>query len=588
MDINHERLDDLRSGRGPIQEHVIDEFVAGRLSRRDFLRRGTAVGLSLPLLGTILAACGRSKVPIATRAPAGKSGATIKVGVVTPTAAINPITIADQGGIECIDQVGEFLVFTDRQLNYHPWLAESWQPNSDATVWTFKIRPGVKFNNGRPMTADDVVYSFRSQCNPKSSANALSIFGGTLVPDGVVKVDDTTVAFHLEQPNGGFIDAVSNDNYNMIIVPDRYDFGDYQKSFIGTGRFVMTSYSPATGATFVRNPHYWGTPAKPAKLEFAFYAGEAAMTIALEAGQIDTNDGFSIASSPQLARGGFNVIRLNASYHRELSMRNDVRSFTNKYVRQAIAYTLDRPAIVQALFNGYAEIGNDTPFAPAFPATIGPSAIPQRSKNLKLARELLAKGGVPNGFSAPLLTQALAEIPDFAQIIQQSARQIGVDISLTVETSSKYYGQAVFGNSDWLDGEMSLVGYGARAVPNIFLEAPLQSIDAKTGQGSWNAARFNDPTYDQLSKEFVTTPDLTTQRRLAGQIERLLLDETPIIYAYFYDWLVATQRNITGVYPAITGLFLWNAAKIAGRPAERSWIAAGVAGNSASEEHLTW
>src|SRR5260370_36924257 len=91
----------------------------------------------------------------------------------------------------------------------------------------------------------------------------LSIFGGTLVPDGVVKVDDPTVAFHLKQPNGGFIDAVSNDNYNMIIVPDRYDFGDYQESFIGTGRFVMTSYSPGAGATFVRNPHYWGTPAKP-------------------------------------------------------------------------------------------------------------------------------------------------------------------------------------------------------------------------------------------------------------------------------------------------------------------------------------
>ena len=561
MDIDHERLDDLRRGRGPIQEHVIDEFVAGRLSRRDLLRRGTAMGLSLPLLGAILAACGTSKAPTTAGAPVGRSGATIKVGVVTPTAAINPITIADQGGIECIDQVGEFLVFTDRQLRYRPWLAESWQPNSDATVWTFKIRQGVKFSNGRPMTVDDVVYSFRSQSNPNSSATALSIFGGTLVPDGVVKVDDTTVAFHLEQPNGGFIDAVSNDNYNMIIVPDRYDFGDYQKSFIGTGRFVMTSYSPSAGATFVRNPHYWGTPAKPAKLEFAFYASEAAMTVALEAGQIDTNDGFSIASSPQLVQGGFNVIRLNASYHRELSMRNDVHPFTNKYVRQAIAYTLDRPAIVRALFQGYAEVGNDTPFAPAFPATIGPPAIPQRSKNLNLAKELLAKGGVPNGFPAPLLTQQLGEIPDFAQIIQQSASQIGVDIRLTVETSSKYYGQAVFGNSDWLDGEMSLVGYGARAVPDIFLEAPLQSINAKTGQGSWNAAHFSNPTYDQLSKEFVATPDLITQRRLAGQIEALLLDETPIIYAYFYDWLVATQKNITGVYPAITGLFLWNAAK---------------------------
>jgi peptide/nickel transport system substrate-binding protein len=561
MDIDYQRLDDLRRGRGQIQEHVIDEFVAGRLSRRDFLRRGTAVGLSLPLLGGILAACGGSKAPSATKPPTGKSGATIKVGVVTPAGAINPITIAGQGGIECLDQVGEYLVFTDRQLQYHPWLAESWRPNSDATVWTFKIRQGVKFNNGRPMTVDDVVYTFKSHSDPKNSANALSVFGGTLVPGGVVKVDDSTVAFHLEQPNGGFIDAVSNDNYNMIIVPNGYDFGDYQNSFIGTGRFMKTSYTPEVGATFVRNPHYWGAPAKPAKIEFTFYASQTAMTIALQAGQIDLNDGFSIGSSPQLVHGGFNVIRLNASYHRELSMRNDVHPFTNKYIRQAIACTLDRSAIVQALFQGYAEVGNDTPFAPAFPATIGPPVIPQRTQNLKLARELLARGGVPNGFSAQLVTETLGEIPGFAQIIKQSARQIGVDINLTIETSSKYYGKAVFGQSDWLDAEMSLVDYGARAVPNLFVQAPLQSINAKTGQGSWNAAHFNNSTYDKLSKEFVATPDLTTQRQLAGQIERLLLDETPIIYAYFFDWLNATQKNVTGVYPAIIGLFLWNATK---------------------------
>jgi peptide/nickel transport system substrate-binding protein len=176
-----------------------------------------------------------------------------------PTAAINPITIADQGGIECLDQVGEFLVFTDHSLKYHPWLAESWQPNADATVWTFKIRQGVRFNDGKPMTVDDVVYSFKSQSNPKSSANALSIFGGTLVPDGVVKVDDATVAFHLERPDGGFIDAVSNDNYNVIIVPNGYDYAKYQTSFIGTGRFKKASYTPNVGATFVRNPYYWGS-----------------------------------------------------------------------------------------------------------------------------------------------------------------------------------------------------------------------------------------------------------------------------------------------------------------------------------------
>ena len=184
MNIDHGRLDDLRRGRGPIQEHVIDEFVAGHLPRRDFIRRGTAVGLSMPLLGGILAACGSSPAPTtAPAAPAGKSGATIKTGVVVPTAAINPITIADQGGIECIDQVGEFLVFTDHHLRYHPWLAKSWKPNSDATVWTFKIRQRVKFNDGRPMTVGDV----RSPVRSRSARTCSRHCGGFRSADGAAR-----------------------------------------------------------------------------------------------------------------------------------------------------------------------------------------------------------------------------------------------------------------------------------------------------------------------------------------------------------------------------------------------------------------
>lgn len=559
--INHSRLDDLRRGRGPVQEHVIDEFVAGRLSRREFLHKGSLVGLSMPLLGGILAACGSSGSPSGSAAPAkGKAGATIKAGILVPAAAINPITIADQGGLELIGNVGEFLVFTDHQNNYHPWLATSWSVNSDASVWTFKIRQGVKFNDGTPMTVDDVVYSFQTQCDPKSSSNALSVFGGTLSPSGVQKVDNTTVAFHLDAPNNGFLDAVSEDNYNMIIVPKGYDYANYQKDFPGTGRFMKASYTPNVGATFVRNPHYWGTAALPSRVDFTFYPQEAPMAAALQAGSIDCMDQFSVATSPQLLTGGFNVISLKAATHRQLSMRCDTGPFRNKLVRQAVALTLDRPAIVAALFKGQAVVGNDSPFAPTFRAS--DTSVPQRAKNLTLAKKLLAQAGVPRGFSTPLLTETTQEIPHFAQIVKQSAAQIGVDIGLTIETPTKYYGQAIFGKSDWLDGEMSLVDYGARAVPNVYLKAPLQSINGKTGQGSWNAAHFNDPTYDSLSKQFIAAVDLSTQRKLAGQIERLLLDETPIIFAYFYNYLSATQKNVTGVYPtAQSQFFLWNAAK---------------------------
>src|SRR5215831_10068660 len=266
--INHERLDDLRRGRGPVQEHVIDEFVAGRLSRRDFIRKGSTIGLSMPLIGGILAACGSSGTTPSSSggSAAGKAGATIKAGILVPAAAINPITISDQGGLELLGNVGEFLVFTDHAGHYHPWLATNWSANADSSVWTFKIRQGVKFNDGTPMTVDDVVYSFKTQADPKSGGNALSVFATFLTPDGVQKVDDQTVAFHLESPNSGFADAVSEDNYNMVIVPKGYDYANYQKQFIGTGPFIMSSYTPNVGATYVRNPHYWGKKALPSKI----------------------------------------------------------------------------------------------------------------------------------------------------------------------------------------------------------------------------------------------------------------------------------------------------------------------------------
>ena len=169
--IDHKRLGQLREGQGEIANHIIDEFAAGRLSRRDFIRRGTVVGISVPLLGSILAACGSSGSSSSpsggSSSAAGKPGAVIKAGIVTPTAAINPVTVADQGGLDMLAQTGEYLCLSTQTLTLKPVLATSWTPNSKADVWTFKIRQGVKFHNGQALTADDVVYTYQLHTNPK-------------------------------------------------------------------------------------------------------------------------------------------------------------------------------------------------------------------------------------------------------------------------------------------------------------------------------------------------------------------------------------------------------------------------------------
>jgi peptide/nickel transport system substrate-binding protein len=225
-----------------------------------------------------------------------------------------------------------------------------------------------------------------------------------------------------------------------------------------------------------------------------------------------------------------------------------------------MALTLNRPAIVKALFQGFADVGNDSPFAPVYPSTN--TSVAQRAQDIAKAKSLLAAAGHGSGFSTQLVTEDFVEIPQYAQIIAQSAKEIGVNVGLKVESSSQYYGKATFGTSDWLDATMSLVDYGHRGVPNVFLTSPLETYNAKTGTGTWNAAHFANAQYDKLVAQYIAASDLGTQKTLAGQIETLLLAQTPIIFGYFYNYLTATTKGVTGVYPTAVGhLFLYDAAK---------------------------
>lgn len=311
MGINYELLDELRSRRGPLPEHVIDEFVAGGLSRRSFVQRAALIGLAMPAIGGILSACSSSDSP-GTGGAKGKTGATIKVGIAAPTAAPNPLLLNDSG-LQLLGQVGEALVYFDDDNVAQPWLATSWSANDDGSVWTFKIRQGVKFNDGTPMTADDVVYTYRSHANPKNSGNALSVFASTLDPDGVVKVDDETVVFNLKASSGSFPASVSQYNYNAIVVPKDTDFTQWSRDFIGTGPFKMKTFSQTQGAAFERNPHFWGDTPAPAALEYQFYDGEQSMAAALQARDLDCISQFTLSNSPQLLGGAFTVVRVNGS-----------------------------------------------------------------------------------------------------------------------------------------------------------------------------------------------------------------------------------------------------------------------------------
>ena len=564
MRIDFRRLDAAREGRSELENHYIDELVAGRLGRREFLRRGAALGMSAGVMGAVLSACGganktggggASSTAASTgtsTAPATKGG-TLKLASQVPSGAVNPLTVSDAGGLCMLAMTGEFLTYDNNQaLQLQPMLATSWKASAGGKVWTFKIRPGVKFHDGSALTADDVVWTIQQLADKKNASNALSTFEGVITPAGVRKVDSHTVEFHLEAANGNFPYLVSSDNYNAIIVPKGTDWGKWQKSFVGTGPFKLGSYTQNQGATFTANPDYWGGKPNIDSAVFSFYTSQAPQITALSSGNVDVIVQFVAQGAQALTNSStYNIIKLKSSNHRELSMRCDQAPFNDPRVREAVALSLDRPAMVNALLQGLGQVGNDSPFAPKFPST--DTSVPQRVQNISKAKQLLSAAGHSH-ISATLFTEQYEEIPALAQVIQQSASKIGVDIKLKVETQTAYYGKATYGNSDWLDGTMSLVDYGDRGVPNVFLEAPL------TSGGPWNAAHFKNTQYDNLVKQYVAAVDLSTQKSIAGKIERLLLAQTPLVIPYFIDGLCATTKKVSGVQPtSISQIFLHKA-----------------------------
>jgi peptide/nickel transport system substrate-binding protein len=529
------RLDAIRAGRSELENAGIDELVAGRVSRRDFLRWGTVIGISLPTLAVILEACGGTN-PTTTGGNI-KKGGRLNVGHQTPTGAMDPILTNDLGRLTILGQCGEYLSFSDKDLKLRPVLATSWSPNTDGSVWTFKIRQGVKYNDGTtPMTVDDVVATFNRLADPNLKGNnALSNFAGVLSKGNVTKVDDQTVKFQLDAPNGNFPYLVSSDNYNAIILPANYS-GNWDQTFIGTGPFKLKKYTVNDSVSLDKNPTYWDPNNQPYLdgLDFKFYDKEPAAILAFQAGSLDVYTQFSVSNGQGLLTDpNTTVIDIPTTAHRQIHMRNDQAPFSDKRLRQALALSIDRSAMVQGLWNGKAQIANDHPIFKVYPSS--DSSVPQRTQDVTKAKDLMSQAGKSSGLPVTLYTEQVQEIPALAQLLQAAGKAIGINITLNITDSGTYY------DKYWLDSPLGITDYGHRGVPNTFLQAPLLST------GTWNAAHFANATYDGLFKDYVKAIDLAAQKAVTGKIETLLLDETPLIIPYNYDFLTAVKKKVAGV-----------------------------------------
>ncbi len=532
-----------RSEAGPIENNLIDELVGGELDRQEFLRRATVFGLGAGTIGALLRYVGEADLAFgAPAAVAQKRGGTLRVGLTTFTTGLEPYQLQAAGSLAFAGIPGEYLTFSNNQLQVKPWLATSWKPNGELTTWTFQLRRGVKFHNGKTMTADDVVASFKQYLSETKSQLLSAIPLSLLGPEGVVKTGPYTVQFRLKSPNNAFPNLVSQTTYQAIIQPAAIAKkpGTWVASgMIGTGAFRLKSYTPNRRAELVRFPAYWGGNPPLDGAVLTFYEGTAPQVLALRAGQLDLCMQLSaLEAAPFKNNSRFKIFSAPTSGHRMFGLRVDRDPFRDARVRRAIALTLNRPDLIQRLLAGAGTLGNDSPFWSKFPST-DPS-IKQRKQNLELARALLQAAGQANP-KFTITTWRFADLPDYATAIQAAGRQAGMDIDLEVMSEDDYYGGgADYANTTpWLNRPATITEFGARGVPNLFLTGAYQ-----TG-GIWNAAHYTNPAFDSLAKTYLSAGDITSQRAATKKMAGILLRDTPVITAYFITYVTAGSAKVT-------------------------------------------
>jgi peptide/nickel transport system substrate-binding protein len=547
-------VDVVRAQRSELENHVIDEYRAGYIGRREFMRRGAVVGMSVPLLSFLASACGSGDggsdgggTPATQEDVNVKPGGVFRSGLQLPGSDLDPLKVNNQGALGTLGQSGEFLIYSDRDLTPVPRLAESWKPNADGSQWTFKIRQGVKFQNGDPMTTEDIAATFNLHADPDNGSNALSALTGVLSKGGAQARDESTVVFELDAPNGNFPFTTSSDNYNLIILPKGFDPESWSKTFMGTGPWKMEKYTPNVGVTYTKNPDYWDKTRQPLpdRNEIKYYEQEDAAILGIQGGEIDLLAQFSAVNGKALLTDpNVQVIELRAAQHRQLHMRTDKEPFNDKRVRQAVALLINRDNVVKGLLEEKADYGNDSPMAPVYKST--DTSVPQRKQDVEKAKALLAEAGKEN-FGVELRTWRVFEVPQYAALVQNDLKAAGIDVKLNVTDAASYYGEAVYGESPWLDSTFGITEYWHRGAPNVYLGAPLKS------DGTWNSAHFKNKEYDALVTEYVAALDLQSQRAASKKIQEMLLDEVPIIFSYFYFYLTATKPTVGGMAVSAMG-----------------------------------
>ncbi|QEV08782.1 ABC transporter substrate-binding protein [Streptomyces prasinus] len=411
-------------------------------------------------------------------------------------------------------------------LSARPRLAERWEPNRTLDRWRVTLRRAV-FHDGRPVTAKDVLYSYRRIADPKRAFRAKA----SLEPvdlDASRATGERSLEFVLKRPTAEFPNVLAA--FGAYIVPEGAT--GFDRKPVGSGPFRFRSFTPGRSAVFARHDAYWEGAPHLDEIEFVVANEESARVNALLGGQIE----YAHELNPATARaheGGdrIGIVRLRGSAMQAFCMKTDRPPFDDERVRRAFFLIADREELVDGALSGAGEVGNDL-FGKGYEYYA--DGLPQRAPDLDEARALLKQAGAEN-LKVTLDTSAVAAgFTEAASIFRDQAAKAGVTVEVRMGSKDSYW-------SDVLD-RGTLCCYRSGAMP---IEAHISQrllTDSTT-----NATRWRHEDFDALYRQAQSTRDRTGRAAVYERMQRRLYAEGGFLIWGFADWIIGTARTVKGV-----------------------------------------
>jgi peptide/nickel transport system substrate-binding protein len=420
-----------------------------------------------------------------------------------------------------------------------PSLAESWDVSPDGKTYTFHLRPGIKFSNGDPVTAEDVAWTLNRFANPKLNAIMAAVAIGV---GKTTAVDDSTVRVKLTKPVASFLYNISI--WPAFILPKKLveKQGDaFFKNPVGTGPFMVKEFSKGSHITFAKNPHYWES-GKPYldSVRFNFVSDSNTRILALRAGDAHVMDVVPFSQVSSL-RSDEKIALQTAVVPQFLGLwLNHKRpEFADLNVRKAMQYAIDRALINKQIFAGLAEIPNSVLMGFAMDAP--DSEVKPYPYDVAKAKAAMKASKFPNGFSTTLQYPAGTDFyKQLALALQQEFGAIGIKVKL-VEKDTAAVSDA------WFTRKFDLVFPFASFTSDLTVPDEYADFLANPANGFHGfETSWSDPEIQKMVEEFQTTPNEAERAKQWAAIQQALMDQTPVIAVLHTPFINAHLANVCG------------------------------------------